>query len=129
MRAALVLAALLLASQATYAQAPPEAPHRQSTIEALTRELNLSETQKVQVTKIFDAERVKRDAERARVKASGQEATAAFRHAKMRELEQDLQKQMSRVLTAQQLQKFKQFEQEHRHHHAPDDGLVSSPAR
>jgi Spy/CpxP family protein refolding chaperone len=125
-RATFVLATLLLTSQAATAQPPPGAPHHRSIVDELARDLNLSETQKAQVRQVFDAERVKRDAERTRFKASGQEATLALRRAKMQELEADLQKQLSGVLTAGQMEKFKQFEAEHRHHHPQGDAPTSA---
>ena len=127
-RATFVLATLLLASQAATAQPTPDASHHGSHLEELARDLNLSETQKAQVKQIFEAERVKRDAERARFKASGQETTAALRHAKMRELEQDLQTQLSGVLTAEQMKKFQQYESEHRHHQPPGSESAAAPS-
>ncbi|MDB6042472.1 MAG: hypothetical protein JWM63_1023 [Gammaproteobacteria bacterium] len=126
-RAMFVLVTSLLASQAATAQAPPGAPHHGSHVEELARDLNLSETQKGRVKQIFAAERVKRDADRAQFKASGQEVTLALRRTKMQELEQDLQKQLNGVLTAEQMQRFKQFENEHRHHHGPGDEPAPSP--
>jgi Spy/CpxP family protein refolding chaperone len=124
--ATLVLAMLLLASQAATAQPPPGAPHHGSVVEELARDLKLSETQTAQVKRIFEAERINRDAERAQFKASGQERTAAFRRGKMQELEQDLRMQLSGVLTSEQMRKFEQFEDEHRHHHPPG-GAPGSP--
>jgi Spy/CpxP family protein refolding chaperone len=124
-RATFVLASLLLTSQAATAQPLPGAPHHGSPVDELARDLNLSETQKAQVRQAFEAERVKRDAERTRFKASGQERTPALRRAKMQELEHDLQKQLSGVLTAEQMETFKQFEDEHRHHH-PRGGQPAS---
>jgi periplasmic protein CpxP/Spy len=130
-RATLVLATSLLVGQVATAQpAPGGAPHHGSHLEELARDLNLSETQKARVKAVFEAERVKRDADRAQFKASGQEVTWALRRTKMQELEQDLQKQLSGVLTAEQMQKYEQFENDHRHHHRPGGEPASvSPAK
>jgi Spy/CpxP family protein refolding chaperone len=130
-RATFVLATSLLASQVATAQPATGAPHHGSHVEELARDLNLSETQIARVKQVFEAERVKRDADRAQFKASGQEVTWALRRAKMQELEQDLQKQLSGVLTAEQMQQFKQFENEHRHHHhrPGDEPASASPAK
>jgi Spy/CpxP family protein refolding chaperone len=125
-RATFVLATVLLTGQAATVQPPSGAPHHGSPVDELARDLNLSETQKAQVGQAFEAERVKRDAERTQFKASGQEATPALRRAKMQELEHDLQKRLSGVLTAEQMEKFKQFEDEHRHHHPRGDRPASS---
>jgi len=95
-------------------------------VEELARDLKLSETQTAQVKRIFEAERVKRVAERAQFKASGQEETPAFRRGKMQELERDLRRQLSGVLTSEQMQKFEQYEDEHRHHRPPS-GAPASP--
>jgi Spy/CpxP family protein refolding chaperone len=131
-RATFVLATSLLASQVATAQPATGPPHHGSHVEELARDLNLSETQIARVKQVFEAERVKRDADRAQFKASGQEVTWALRRTKMQELEQDLQKQLSGVLTAEQMQQFKQFENEHRHHHHHRPGgepASSSPAK
>jgi Spy/CpxP family protein refolding chaperone len=123
-----VLSAALLAAHVASAQKANDPQHRATVIEQLARDLNLTDAQKARVKQLFDDERLKRDAERAQFKQSGGQSTPELRHAKMQELEQDLTKQMSNVLTPEQLQKFKQIEQEHRHHGRPDKG-PPSPAQ
>jgi periplasmic protein CpxP/Spy len=107
------LTAALLVLQVGCAQNPPYRSHHggQPSIEQLASELGLSDQQKAQVQQILDRER----AQRARLWQSGAELTHESRREQMQALQSDLISRLSAVLTAEQLQKFEQLEQQRRH--------------
>ena len=95
-----VLPILILGTQVALAADPPGPPpggppRGGPPIERMAKELNLDETQKAQVKGILEAQRVKRE---ARMSADDQE----------------LEQELSGVLTAEQLQKFRQKQAERR---------------
>jgi len=100
------LAAALLLMQVGCAQ-EPHRHYGQPSIDQLATELNLTATQKTQVQQILDDER----AQREQLQSSGED-----RRQIMQQVQSDLITKMSAVLTPDQLQKFEQIEQQHRHH-------------
>jgi Spy/CpxP family protein refolding chaperone len=107
------LAAVALAAAATAALAQPPAgapPPGGPPIERLAQDLNLTDAQKSKVKAIFDEERTKRDAARAELK----DATPDARRAKMQSLQEDLMQKLGGVLTPEQMQKFKDMQQQRR---------------
>jgi Spy/CpxP family protein refolding chaperone len=112
------LSILILGSQAALAAdtppGPPGPPRGGPSIERLAQDLNLDDNQKAGVKRILDAQRAKREAARAQFRASGQRADRETMRAQMEQDEQELEQQLSGVLTAEQLQKFKQRQAERR---------------
>jgi Spy/CpxP family protein refolding chaperone len=101
----------LVATQAALAQPPAGGPPPGGpSMETLAQTLNLTDAQKPKVKQIFDDERAKRDAVRAELK----DATPDERRAKMQALRDDLLQKLSGVLTPDQLQKFKDMQQQQR---------------
>lgn len=95
-----VLSILILGTQAALAADPPGPPpggppRGGPPIERMAKELNLDETQKAEVKRILEAQRAKRE---ARMSADDQE----------------LEQELSGVLNAEQLQKFRQKQAERR---------------
>jgi Spy/CpxP family protein refolding chaperone len=117
-RLTLATAAALLVAQAALAQAqqfsgpPPRGAG--PPIEKLATELGLDETQKAEVKKIFEAERAKHESERAQNMSSGVRPTPEEMRAKMAENDLELTQQLSGVLTADQLAKFKALQEQRR---------------
>ena len=110
--ATLALVALLLTTRTVIAQQPATPSGGGARMEQLARELDLNDTQKEHVKQIFAQQRTKLEAERAELKTSGAQLTPEQRRARMQELQQGLQQQLSGVLTQAQMQKFKQLEQQ-----------------
>jgi Spy/CpxP family protein refolding chaperone len=116
-RLTLALAATALVAQAALAQqfaGPP--PRGGPPVEKMAQELGLDETQKAQVKKIFESERAKHESERSQALSSGTRPTPEEMRAKMAENELELTQQLSSVLTADQLAKFKALQEERRQH-------------
>src|SRR5262245_28951145 len=108
----------ILVSQAALAAdapaAPPGPPRGAPSIERLAQDLNLDDNQKIEVKRILDAQRAKHDAAREQFRASGQRPDRETMRAQMEQDEQELEQQLSGVLNAEQLQKFKQRQAERR---------------
>jgi Spy/CpxP family protein refolding chaperone len=113
-RLTVMLAALALAAAQGALAQPPAPPPGGSPVERLSQELGLNDAQKEKVTKIFEEQRAKRDAQRSADQASGQTLTPEARHARAEAAQQELLQKLSGVLTPAQLQKFKQIQQERR---------------
>ena len=112
------LAVTLLALQAGCAQ-DPYRHHGQSSIDQLTRELDLNATQKTQVKQILDDER----AQREQLSDSGES-----RRQQIQALQGDLITRLSAVLTPAQLRKFEQMEERHRHRRHEFGGYDQTPS-
>jgi len=109
-----LMVAALLALQVGCAENPPYRSHHrgQLSVQELAAELDLSATQKTQVQQILDSER----AQREELWQSGAQLTPESRREQMQALQSDLINRLSAVLTPEQLQKFEQLEQQHRHY-------------
>jgi Spy/CpxP family protein refolding chaperone len=118
-RLTITLAALALAAAQGALAQPPGPPPGGSPVERLTQELGLSDAQKEKVTKIFEEQRSKRDAQRSADQASGQTLTPDARRARAEAGQQELLQKLGGVLTPAQLQKFKQIQQERRQNAPP----------
>jgi Spy/CpxP family protein refolding chaperone len=96
---------------------PPGGPPRGGPpIERLAQDLNLDDTQKAEVKRILDAQRAKHEAAREQLRASGQRPDRETMRAQMEQNDQELEQQLSGVLTAEQLQQFKQRQAQRRQH-------------
>jgi Spy/CpxP family protein refolding chaperone len=117
-RLSLALAATVLTAQAALAQQFAGPPPRGAgpPIERMAQELGLDEAQKAQVKQILDNERAKHESERAQAMSSGTRPTPEEMRAKMAENDLELTQQLSGVLTADQLAKFKALQEERRQH-------------
>jgi Spy/CpxP family protein refolding chaperone len=115
-RLTLATAATLLVAQAALAQQFAGPPPRGAgpPIEKLATELGLDETQKAEVKKIFETERARHESERAQNMSSGVRPTPEEMRAKMAENDLELTQQLSGVLTADQLAKFKALQEQRR---------------
>lgn len=108
-----LLAATLVTLLAACAPHPAYRSHRgQLSIEQLTSELNLTDAQKPQVEQILEGEQ----AQRQQLFESSAQMAPEDRRQQMQALQSDLIKQLSAVLTPDQLQKFEELEQRQRHH-------------
>ena len=116
------LPALLLVAFAANAQTPPAGapaggpPRGGPPIEQLAKDLNLDETQKVEVKRILEEQHAKREAERQQFMASGTRPTREQMQARMQANEAALLEQLKGVLRTDQLDKFKQLQEERRQH-------------
>lgn len=115
------LSILILGAQAALAADPPGPPpggppRGGPPLERIAQDLNLDETQKAEVKRILDAERAKHEAAREQMRASGQRPDRETMRAQMQQNDQELEQQLSTVLTPEQLQKFKQRQAERREH-------------
>ncbi len=115
------LSILILGAQAALAADPPGPPpggppRGGPPIERIAQDLNLDETQKAQVKRILDAQRAKHEAAREQLRASGQQPDRETMRAQRAQDEQELETQLSSVLTPEQLIKFKQRQAERRQH-------------
>jgi Spy/CpxP family protein refolding chaperone len=112
-RIAFVMATLALSGLAFADQAPgpmhqgPDS--RGAPIERLAQDLGLDATQQAQVRQILDAQHAKMDAERAQFEASGTRPSREEMQAKHEQMDAELDQQLSTVLTAEQLAKFKEL--------------------
>jgi Spy/CpxP family protein refolding chaperone len=115
-RLTLALAATLLTAQAALAQQFAGPPLRDAgpPIEKIAQELGLDETQKAEVKRILEAERAKHESERAQIMSSGVRPTPEEMRAKRAEHDLELTQQLSGVLTADQLAKFKALQAQRR---------------
>jgi Spy/CpxP family protein refolding chaperone len=125
-RFALSLSALFLAAFAALAQQgpPPGGPMggpgggmrgmSGMSIEQLTTDLNLTEKQQPTVKKIIDDNRAKMDAERQKMMSSGQQPDMQAMRATMQKNAEEVEKQLSTVLTAEQMTTYKKMQEERR---------------
>jgi len=122
-RIVLALSAVLLTAQAAFSQQPPPGPPPRGgpPIEMMARELNLDDSQKAEVKRIFEEQRARHESERKLFEASGQRPTPEEMHAMMQKREQELTQALSGVLTAEQLTRLKALQEERRQHmrHGP----------
>lgn len=84
------------------------------TVEQLTTDLKLTEKQQPVVKKILDEQRAKTDAERQKMMSSGQQPDMQAMRATMLKNAEELEKQLSTVLTAEQLATYKKMQEERR---------------
>jgi len=118
-RLTLVLPAVLLAAYAVHAQSPPPGgppPRGGPPLERIAKDLDLDENQKVEVKRILDEQRAKREAEREKFMASGQRPTPEQMKAKREQDDAALLQQLQGVLRTDQLDKWKQIQADRRAH-------------
>ena len=121
----IALPALALAAQ--LALAHPHGPPTAEMIDQMTADLGLDANQKQQVQKIFEDQHARMEEERKLYEASGQRPTRDEMHAKHAQARQDLDAQLSTVLTLDQLEKLHKKMDEMRAarwdgKHGPDEG-------
>jgi Spy/CpxP family protein refolding chaperone len=132
-RLTLALSTLLLTAQAALAAEPSGpplgGPRGGPPIEQIARDLNLDDTQKAEVKRIFDEQRAKREAAREQFRASGERPSPETMRAQMQQDELDLLQQLSGVLNTEQLQKFKQMQEKRRQRmrQRMQDGMHDGP--
>ena len=115
-RQTIALSIVLLAAQAALAQQPPGPPRGGPPIEQIARDLNLDDTQKAEVKRIFEEQRAKHEAERQQLSSSGERPSPETMRTVMQQRDQELTQALGGVLTAEQLTKFKQLQEERRQH-------------
>jgi Spy/CpxP family protein refolding chaperone len=120
-----ILAVLALGASAAMADPPPGPPpgmHGPS-IERLTKDLSLSESQQTEVKRIFEEQRAKMDAQRQQFEASGARPSREEMHAHHEQADADLRQQLGTVLSAEQLTKFDELRKHQRRGPQPgEDG-------
>jgi Spy/CpxP family protein refolding chaperone len=108
-------AVLLLAQAAVAQQSPPGPPPRGGPpIERMARELNLDDTQKAEVQRILEEQRAKHEAERRQRAATGERPSPENMSKVFQQHDEELRQALSGVLTAEQLTKLAQIQQERR---------------
>jgi hypothetical protein len=117
-RLTFALSALLLTAYAVHAQTPPAGgpPRGGPPFERIATELNLDENQKPEVKRILEELRAKHEAEREKFKASGTRPTPEEMRARMQADDAALYEQLKGVLRTDQLEKFKQLQEQRRQH-------------
>ena len=122
-RLTFALPLLLAAAYAANAQSPPPGaggpggpPRGGPPFERIAKDLNLDENQKPEVKRIFDEQRAKREAQREKDMASGQRPTPEQMHARMEANDTAMLAQLKGVLRTDQLEKWKQLQEERRAH-------------
>src|SRR5262245_34380397 len=120
----IALPALALAAQ--LALAHPHGPPTAEMIDQMTADLGLDANQKQQVQKIFEDQHARMEEERKQYEASGQRPSRDEMRAKHEQARQDLDAQLSTVLTLDQLQKLHKKMDDMRaerwgHKHGPGD--------
>jgi hypothetical protein len=108
----LPLAVALLALAAGAALAEP--PRGAVPIEKLATELQLDEYQKGELSRILDEQRSKMDATREQFMASGQRPSPEEMLEHLRQADKEILQQLQSVLTAEQIEKFKELKERHR---------------
>lgn len=114
-RIVIALSAVLIAATA-HAQQPPGPPRGGPPMERMASELGLDDAQKAEVKRIFEEQRTKHEAERQQYAASGQRPDQATMRTIMQQRDAELTQALSGVLTAEQLTKFKQLQEDRRQH-------------
>ena len=117
-RLTFALSALLLTSYAAHAQTPPPGgpPRGGPPFERIAQALNLDETQKPEVKRILEELRAKHAAEREKFRASGTRPTPEQMQAQMQADDAALLTQLQGVLRTDQLDKWKQLQEQRRQH-------------
>lgn len=117
-RLTFALPMLLLAAYAVNAQSPPPGrPMRGGPpFEQIAQDLDLDATQKTEVKRILDEQRTKREAEREKFMASGQRPTPEEMRTRMQAADAALYEQLKGVLRTDQLDKWKQLQEQRRAH-------------
>jgi len=114
----LAIAATLLAAGFALAD-PPQGSNQgqhQSQIDRLTTELSLSADQKEKVQKVLDQQHAKMQSMRSEAQSSGQRPSREEMHKQREAMNQDLQDQLKPILSDEQMQKFKQLQQQRQSH-------------
>jgi septal ring factor EnvC (AmiA/AmiB activator) len=113
-----VMALALLAAGAALADPPQgaSAGQHQSQIDRLTTELNLSADQKEKVQKVLDDQHAKMQSMHDQAQSSGQRPSRDEMHKQREAMNQELQEQLKPILSDEQMQKFKQLQQQHQAH-------------
>lgn len=93
---------------------PPPGMRGPPSIERLTQDLGLNESQQAEVKRIFDAQRAKMDADRAQFEASGTRPSREEMHAKREQAAAEIHQQLAAVLTPEQLAKFDEMRKRQR---------------
>src|SRR5262245_28566030 len=88
----------------------------QSQIDRLTTELNLSPDQKDKVQKVLDDQHAKMQSMRSQAQSSGQRPSRDEMHKQREAMNQELQDQLKPILSDEQMQKFKQLQEQHQQH-------------
>jgi len=119
----IALPALALAAQ--LALAHPHGPPSAEMIDQMTADLGLDTNQKQQVQKIFEEQHARMEEERKAYDATGQRPTREEMQQKHEQMRQDLDAQLSTVLTLDQIEKLHKKMDEMRearwgHKHGPD---------
>ena len=124
------LPALALMGQPVLAN--PHGPPPAEMIDEMTKDLGLDANQKQQVQKIFEEQHAKMEEERKLYDATGQRPTPEEMHAKHEQARQDLDSQLSTVLTLDQIEKLHkkmdEMRAERHHWHKQDDKDNGAPA-
>jgi hypothetical protein len=117
-RITLALPIVLLAAYVVNAQSPPPGgpPRGGPPFEQIAKQLNLDESQKPEVKRILEEQRAKRQAEREQFRASGQRPTPEEMRTRMQQADAALLEQLKGVLRTDQLDKFRQLQEERRQH-------------
>ena len=117
-RLTFALSALLLTAYAAHAQTPPAGgpPRGGPPFERIATELNLDENQKPEVKRILEEQRAKHEAEHEKFKASGTRPTPEEMRAQMQADDAALYEQLKGVLRTDQLEKWKQLQEQRRQH-------------
>lgn len=110
MKRTLMFAALAASTSLAFAEPPPGPPPGMGRggppVEMLTKDLGLTETQQVEVKRIFDARHAQMEAERTQFESSGTRPSRAEMDAKRDAADAEIRQQLTGVLTAEQLAKF-----------------------
>ena len=118
MKARVLALILLCGASVAFAQAPPDRPpgppNAAHQLDRLATLLDLTDTQKAQVKTILDAEHAKMRAQFQAAQASGQKPSFEEMRATRQQLHADTVQQLTPVLTASQLKKFKVLMEEER---------------
>lgn len=117
-RVTFALCALLLTAYAVNAQTPPSGgpPRGGPPFEQIAKALNLDENQKPEVKRILEEQHAKREAERQQFMSSGTRPTRDEMRTRMQAADAALLQQLSGVLRTDQLDKWKQMQEERRQH-------------
>jgi hypothetical protein len=115
-RLTFAFAAMLLGAHVANAQTPPAGgpPRGGPPFERIAQELNLDENQKPEVKRILEEQRAKHEAEREKFRASGTRPTPEQMKAQMQADDAALYDQLKGVLRTDQLEKWKQLQEQRR---------------
>jgi Spy/CpxP family protein refolding chaperone len=113
-RATLSLVALLLTSQAALAQRPGGPPGGGMFLERIAQELSLDETQKTEVKRVLEEQRAKHQAERQKLASTGERPSPEQMRTVFEQHDKDLRDALRGVLTADQLVRLQQLQDERR---------------